>query len=106
MALDKHYYKIGEVAHIVGVKPSVLRFWETEFPNIKPEKSRTNQRVYTQRQVERIMQIKHLLYGERFTIEGAKKALRQGEGKTWAEERLLLLRIQKEAQELLDMSKT
>ncbi len=81
---DKPYFKIGEVADIVGVKASVLRYWETEFRSIKPEKTRTNQRVYTRKGVERILRIRELLYDHGFTIAGARKKLREpgpgGEG--------------------------
>ena len=72
---DKLYFKIGEVAELTGVKPYVLRYWEAEFNVIKPSKTRSNQRLYNRKEVERIMQIKKLLYKDRFTIAGAKKAL-------------------------------
>lgn len=73
---DKLYFKIGEVANIIGVKPYVLRYWETEFPDISPGKSKTNQRLYKRKEVERIMQIRDLLYKEKYTIEGARKRLK------------------------------
>src|SRR5688500_15049315 len=73
---DKSYFKIGEVAGIVGVKPSVLRFWETEFPTVRPEKSLTNQRLYSRRHVVRLVTIRELLYDQKFTIAGAKRRLR------------------------------
>lgn len=74
---DKLYFKIGEVAEIVGVKPYVLRYWETEFPEIAPGKSKTNQRLYKRKEVERILKIRHLLYQEKFTISGARKKLKE-----------------------------
>jgi DNA-binding transcriptional MerR regulator len=74
---DKPYFKIGEVADIVGVKASVLRYWETEFKSIKPEKTRTNQRVYSRKGVERILRIRELLYDRGFTIAGARRKLRE-----------------------------
>ena len=74
---DKPYFKIGEVADIVGVKASVLRYWETEFKSIKPEKTRTNQRVYSKKGVERILHIRELLYDRGFTIAGARRKLRE-----------------------------
>ncbi|MBI4508652.1 MAG: MerR family transcriptional regulator [Deltaproteobacteria bacterium] len=77
---DKKYFKIGEVARIAGVKPSVLRYWETEFRSIRPEKSRSNQRLYARRHVERILQIRELLYVKKYTIEGARRRLREAEG--------------------------
>lgn len=74
---DKLYFKIGEVAKIVGVKPYVLRYWETEFNVVKPGKSRSQQRLYRRRDVETLVEIKRLLHAERFTIEGARKRLKQ-----------------------------
>ncbi len=77
---DKIYFKIGEVAEIVGVEPYVLRYWETEFPALKPSKSRSQQRLYRKRDVELLIKIKRLLYEEMYTIAGAKKQLlRAGE---------------------------
>jgi DNA-binding transcriptional MerR regulator len=75
----KLYYRIGEVAGIVGVEPHVLRYWETEFRSIRPEKSRKGQRVYSRRDVETLLKVRELLYGHRYTIAGAKRKLR-GEG--------------------------
>lgn len=72
---DKLYFKIGEVAHIAGVKPSVLRFWETEFVFLRPEKSTTGQRLYSRKEVELVLQVRQLLYDERFTIEGVKQRI-------------------------------
>ena len=79
---DKIYFKIGEVARLTGVKPYVLRYWETEFNAIQPVKSRSRQRLYRKRDVELILKIKELLYESRFTIEGARKRIREllGEG--------------------------
>ena len=73
----KLYYRIGEVAELVGVEPHVLRYWETEFRSIRPQKSTKGQRIYSRRDVERLLKVKELLYTERFTIAGAKKRLRQ-----------------------------
>ncbi len=73
---DKLYFKIGEVAKIVGVKPYVLRYWETEFPVIRPGKTRSKHRLYRRRDVEALLEIKRLLHNERFTIEGAKRRLK------------------------------
>jgi len=72
---DKLYYKIGEVAEVLQVRTSVLRFWESEFNFIKPEKSTTGQRLYSKNEVELILQVKRLLYDEKFTIEGVKKRI-------------------------------
>jgi len=73
---DKRYFKIGETSSLLGVKPHVLRYWETEFPQIRPFKSKTGQRLYRRRDVEALMKIQKLLYQERFTIAGARLALR------------------------------
>jgi len=73
---DKLYFKIGEVASIVGVKPYVLRYWESEFSVIRPSKTRSKHRLYRARDVETLLQIKRLLHDERFTIEGARKQLK------------------------------
>ena len=74
----KLYYRIGEVAGIVGVEPHVLRYWETEFRSVRPQKSAKGQRVYTRRDVETLLKVKELLYSHRFTIAGARRKLREG----------------------------
>jgi len=77
---DRTYLKIGEVAEIVGVEPYVLRYWESEFPVLRPIKSRSQQRMYRKRDVELLLKIKKLLYEDMYTIAGAKKQLnRSGE---------------------------
>ena len=73
---DKLYFKIGEVAAIVGVQPYVLRYWESEFSVVRPSKSRSKHRLYRRRDVETLLLIKRLLHDERFTIEGARKRLK------------------------------
>ena len=74
----KLYYRIGEVSQIVGVEPHVLRYWETEFRSIRPQKSRKGQRIYSRRDVDRLLKVKDLLYTHGFTIAGARKRLREG----------------------------
>jgi DNA-binding transcriptional MerR regulator len=74
----KLYYRIGEVSEIVGVEPHVLRYWETEFRSIRPQKSRKGQRIYSRRDVDRLLKVKDLLYSHGFTIAGARKRLREG----------------------------
>jgi DNA-binding transcriptional MerR regulator len=74
---DKMYFKIGEVSDITKVKPYVLRYWENEFKIVSPRKSSTKQRVYTKRDVLLILEIKRLLYKEKFTLEGAKKRIKE-----------------------------
>jgi hypothetical protein len=75
---DKLFYKIGEVSKIADVEPYVLRYWETEFPFLKPRKSKSGQRIYVKKDLDLIFQIKGLLYDERFTIEGVRKRLGEG----------------------------
>lgn len=74
---NKLYFRIGEVADLLSVKPYVLRYWETEFQDIKPAKSKSGQRLYKRRDVELLVHIKGLLYGERFTINGARRRLKE-----------------------------
>jgi DNA-binding transcriptional MerR regulator len=82
---DRLYFRIGDVSRLAGVKPYVLRYWESEFPAISPKKSGTGQRLYRRKDVELILEIKHLLYEKRFTIEGARKTLdTRGKTKTLA----------------------
>jgi len=76
---NKLYFRIGEVAKIVGVKPYVLRYWETEFSILKPGKTPSRHRLYRRRDVEMLLEIKTLLYEEGFTIAGAKKKLKETE---------------------------
>lgn len=72
---DKLYFTIGEIARVTGVKPHVLRFWEQEFPSLSPRKDDAGRRIYRKRDVELVMRIKGLLYDEKFTIAGARRAL-------------------------------
>ena len=72
---DRKLYKIGEVCRLADVQPYVLRYWETEFPQLAPSKSGGGQRLYNQKEVDVILRIKQLLYSEGFTIAGAKKKL-------------------------------
>jgi len=72
---DKLYFRIGDVARLAGIKPYVLRFWETEFPSLGPKKSGSGHRLYRRKDVEMVFEIKRLLYEKRFTIEGARKFL-------------------------------
>jgi DNA-binding transcriptional MerR regulator len=73
---DKLFFRIGEVSQLVGVEPYVLRYWESEFPGLSPKKSSTGQRMFRRKDVEMLLNIKELLYGKKFTIEGARKALK------------------------------
>jgi DNA-binding transcriptional MerR regulator len=74
---DRLYFKIGDVARICGLETYVLRFWETQFSQLKPNKSGTGQRLYRRRDVEMVLEIKRLVHGEGYTIPGARQALEQ-----------------------------
>jgi DNA-binding transcriptional MerR regulator len=74
---DKPYFKIGEAARLCAVKPYVLRYWETEFKSLRLQKTTSKQRLYRRKDVELLLKIRHLLYDERFTIEGARARLRE-----------------------------
>lgn len=81
----KLYYRIGEVAEIVGVEAHVLRYWESEFKSIRPQKSAKGQRVYSRRDLDKLLRVKELLYQQGYTIAGAKKQLRDGAGESAAD---------------------
>ena len=74
---DKPFFKIGEAARLCAVKPYVLRYWETEFHSIRPQKTRSQQRLYRRKDIELLLTIRDLLYVQRFTIEGARTRLRE-----------------------------
>jgi DNA-binding transcriptional MerR regulator len=73
---DKEYYTIGEISSIVDIKPTVLRFWESEFDELKPIKNKFGHRVYSKNDIETILKIKNLLYEQGLTIKGAKNFIR------------------------------
>ncbi len=101
---DKLFFKIGEVAKLAGVKQHVLRYWETEFSHIRPQKSKSNQRLYKRRDVEAILAIKHLLWERKYTIEGAKRHLKEeGVGRALPppDPEQIAMRIKQEAEEEL-----
>ena len=79
---DKLFFSIGEVCKLVKVEPYVLRFWESEFPRLKPGKGPNGRRMYRKRDIETVLTIKHLLYDQGFTIAGARKALAAGAAST------------------------
>lgn len=85
---DRLYYRIGEVSRITGIKPHVLRYWESEFKMIKPHKGSSLQRLYRKKDLELILKIKKLLYEEGFTIAGAKKKIRDMEKEEVKKEKL------------------
>lgn len=97
---DKMFFKIGEVAEILKVRTSVLRFWESEFSFLKPGKSASGQRLYSKDEVGLLLQVKHLLYDEKFTIEGVKKRI-SPRGKLLCQEDLIRHSDSKDLSELL-----
>jgi DNA-binding transcriptional MerR regulator len=74
---QKEYYSISEVCDLVGLKPHVLRYWETQFPLLNPSKNRSGNRVYQRKEIKLILFVKHLLYEDKFTVEGAKQKMEQ-----------------------------
>ena len=102
---DKPYFKIGEAARWCGVKPYVLRYWETEFKSVRPQKTRSQQRLYRRRDVELVLRIRDLLYDDEYTISGARKRLRRSAKDAKPEvpprTRAVLERIRGEVEQLL-----
>jgi len=108
---DKFYFKIGEVSSLLGVKPYVVRFWETEF-DLTPAKNRSRHRVYKRHEVETLLEIRNLLYDERFTIEGAQRKLKErmkekskqlGLSLEEKKNRSTLLKVKKDLEKLREM---
>lgn len=102
-ALRKLYYSIGEVSQITDVPAHVLRYWETEFPQLNPKKGRGGSRMYQVRDLELVQQIKSLLYDRRFTIAGARAELRSRNADTAAAESGLVEEIRRELREILEI---
>jgi len=99
LPLDRMFYKIRDVAKILDVKTHVLRYWETEFPTLNPQKNKNGQRVYTKKDVEMAMEIKRLLHVEKYSIAGAKRLLlkkKKGGGKEISSPALDVLRSARE----------
>jgi DNA-binding transcriptional MerR regulator len=99
---NKLFYRIGEVSRLTGLEPYVLRYWETEFPQLKPEKGRSGQRVYKKEDIDRIIHIKQMLYSEGYTIAGAKKKLSSRAGQDIDS---IIDMAKKELREILDILK-
>ena len=100
---DKRYFRIGEVSRILGIEPYVLRYWESEFPQIRPRRADSNQRTYQKKDLELIIEIKRLLYEEKLTIEGARKKLKRKLQTGPASEAELLDMVKRELKELLNL---
>ncbi len=100
---DKRYFRIGEASRIIGVEPYVLRYWESEFPQVRPERADSNQRTYQRQDLENLLTVKKLLYEEKMTIEGAKRRLRQEKGNKISVDSAFLDDIKTELSEILKM---
>ena len=101
---EKAYFRIGEVSKILDVETHVIRYWETEFKTLKPVRTNTAQRLYRKKDVQELLNIRDLLYLQRFTIDGAKKQLikmrSDGEPKKGDEEKEKLILIKRELQQI------
>ncbi len=100
---DKRYFRIGEASSIIGVEPYVLRYWESEFPQLKPQRADSKQRTYQKKDLETLLEIKRLLYEEKMTIEGAKRRLRQKKDDKTSLSRQSLESIREELREILEI---
>jgi len=98
---EKKFFRIGEVSRIIGVEPYVLRYWESEFPQIRPVRADTNQRTYQKKDLELILEIKRLLYEEKLTIEGARQRLKQKREKAAVADAALIEEVKRDLQEIL-----
>ena len=100
---DKLYFRIGEVSKIAGLPTYVLRFWETEFPRIRPKRTASGQRLYTRTDIELVLKIKHLLYEKKFTIQGARQHLSARTRKKDVPAKQLLKELRSELKSIKDM---
>jgi len=100
---DKRYFRIGEASRIIGVEPYVLRYWESEFSQVRPERADSNQRTYQREDLENLLTVKKLLYEEKMTIEGAKRRLRQEKGDKISVDSAFLDDLKTELSEILKM---
>jgi DNA-binding transcriptional MerR regulator len=101
----KRYFRIGEVSRIIGVEPYVLRYWESEFPQIRPSRADSNQRTYQKRDLEIILEIKSLLYDEKLTIEGAKKRLKLSSTRDYSDPAAIIRQVKEELRDLIRLLK-
>ena len=101
---NKRYFRIGEVSRIIGVEPYVLRYWESEFSQIKPSRADSKQRTYQKKDLEIIIEIKRLLYEDKMTIEGAKKrlAVMRREGSEPSDPKSFIRNLKKELEEIVE----
>jgi len=98
---NRLFFRIGEVCKIVDIEPFVLRFWETEFPNLAPEKSKSGHRVYKRKDIEKVLRIKELLYERGYTIAGARKQLSRSRPKEHRQK--ILHQIREELRDILTL---
>ncbi len=100
---NKRYFRIGEVSRIIGVEPFVLRYWESEFSQIRPNRADSNQRTYQKKDLEIIIEIKRLLYEEKMTIKGAKQKLKEKISNDLPPERGILKELKRELQDIINL---
>ena len=100
---ENRYFRIGEVSRIIGVEPYVLRYWESEFPQIRPRRADTNQRTYQRKDLEIIMEIKRLLYEEKLTIEGARQRMKMGKPKGVSPDRVFMEGLKTELKQIIEV---
>ncbi|MDY6972725.1 MAG: MerR family transcriptional regulator [Thermodesulfobacteriota bacterium] len=100
---DKRYFRIGEASRIIGVEPYVLRYWESAFSQIRPQRAGSKQRIYQRKDLETLLEIKKLLYDERMTVEGARKRLGKQQDAKMEVDRRFLAAINTELHEILDI---
>ena len=98
---DRRYFRIGEASRIIGVEPYVLRYWESEFPQIRPQRAGSNQRTYQRKDLETLLEIKRLLYDEKMTIEGARQRLKQDRASKMTVDRQFVQSIKNELTDIL-----
>ena len=103
LAQEKLFYKIGDVSHLTGLEPYVLRYWETEFPMLRPRKNSGGQRVYLRKDIDLILKIKQMLHQEGYTILGAKKKLKQDDPEASSKEAPeILAKVKTELKDILE----
>ena len=100
---NKLFFRIGEVCEIVGVEPYVLRFWETEFPTLAPEKSESGHRIYKRKDVENVLRVKELLYERGYTIAGARKYLSKSRATKKADRDRVLIQVRNGLKDILTL---
>lgn len=98
---EKRFFRIGEVSRIIGVEPYVLRYWESEFPQIRPSRADSNQRTYQKKDLEIILEVKRMLYEEKLTIEGARQRLRHKAAQTPPDEETVVATVRKGLRDVL-----